>query len=61
MFEKINSTYYADYPNLQINFEPNITWNAKNKKVMEANSVKTANAWREAKLAEYYMKKAKQL
>ena len=34
---------------------------AKNKKVMEANSVKTANAWREAKLAEYYMKKAKQL
>ena len=34
---------------------------AKNKKVMEANSIKTANAWREAKLAEYYMKKAKQL
>ena len=34
---------------------------AKNKKVMETNSVKSANAWREAKLAEYYMKKAKQL
>ena len=34
---------------------------AKNKKVMETGSVKTANAWREAKLAEYYMKKAKQL
>ena len=34
---------------------------AKNKKVIEVNSVKTANAWREAKLAEYYMKKAKQL
>lgn len=34
---------------------------AKNKKIMETNSVKTANAWREAKLAEYYMKKAKQL
>ena len=34
---------------------------AKSKKVMEAKSVKTANAWREAKLAEYYMKKAKQL
>lgn len=34
---------------------------AKNKKVKEAKSVKVANAWREAKLAEYYMKKAKQL
>ena len=34
---------------------------AKTKKVTNANSIKTANAWREAKLAEYYMKKAKQL
>ena len=32
---------------------------AHSKKVIEANSVKTAKAWREAKLAEYYIKKAK--
>ena len=34
---------------------------AKNKKVKNAKSIQVANAWREAKLAEYYMKKAKQL
>ena len=34
---------------------------AKNKKIIETDSVKSAKAWREAKLAEYYMKKAKQL
>ncbi len=34
---------------------------AKNNKMINAGAVKTANAWREAKLAEYYMKKAKQL
>ena len=34
---------------------------AKHKKVAVAKSVKNANAWREAKLAEYYMKKARQL
>ena len=34
---------------------------AKNKKVMNVKSVKSAKAWREAKLAEYYMRKAKQL
>lgn len=48
MFEKINSTYYADYPNLQINFEPNITWNAKNKKVIKIG-IRATNSYCNAK------------
>ena len=28
MYEEINRTYYADQPNLQISFEPNITWSS---------------------------------
>ena len=48
MFAKINSTYYADYPDLQIAFEPNITWNKKNKKVKKIG-IRVTNSYCNAK------------
>lgn len=48
MFEKINSTYYADYPDLQINFEPNITWRKGNNTVIKIG-IRATNSYCNAK------------
>lgn len=48
MFNEINDTYYAEYPHLQINFEPNITWDKKNK-VVKKIGIRATNSYCNAK------------
>lgn len=48
MFDTINNTYYADYPNLQINFEPTFTWNKKNTMVTKIG-IRASNSFCNAK------------
>lgn len=44
MFEEINNTYYIDYPDLKISFEPNFTWNKKNTTVTKIG-IRAANGF----------------
>ncbi|MEE1279142.1 MAG: hypothetical protein UHE86_08855 [Acutalibacteraceae bacterium] len=48
MFDEINSTYYADYPDLQITFEPRFTWNKKNTMVTKIG-IRATNGYCNAK------------
>ena len=48
MFEEINKTFYADYPELQISFEPNFTWNKKNTMVTRIG-IRATNGYCNAK------------
>ena len=48
MFDEINNTYYADYPDLQIVFEPRFTWNKKNTMVTKIG-IRATNGYCNAK------------
>lgn len=48
MFDEINKTYYSDYPELQISFEPNFTWNKKNTTVTKIG-IRATNSYCNAK------------
>lgn len=48
MFNEINSAYYADYPDLQIAFEPKFTWDKKNSTVTKIG-IRATNAYCNAK------------
>ncbi len=48
MFDEINSSYYADYPELQITFEPRFTWDKKNSMVTKIG-IRATNGYCNAK------------
>lgn len=48
MFNEINSTYYANYPDLQITFEPRFTWNKK-KNMVTKIGIRATNGYCNAK------------
>ena len=48
MFDEINSSYYADYPELQITFEPRLTWDKKNSMVTKIG-IRATNGYCNAK------------
>ena len=48
MFDEINNTYYADYPDLQITFEPRFTWDKKNTMVTKIG-IRATNGYCNAK------------
>ena len=48
MFDEINNTYYTDYPDLQISFEPRFTWNRKNTMVTKIG-IRATNGYCNAK------------
>ena len=48
MFKVINNTYYTDYPDLQLYFEPSFAWNKKNTMVTKIG-IRATNGYCNAK------------